>query len=71
MLKSSKCPNPSCNSNSFEAVQEQIKNYKLPVSVIRCESCKTVAGILPAKDAAEIAIKNQELLNEIKKLLSK
>lgn len=43
----SKCPNPKCASEDFEAVEAKISKVIHPMMFIQCSDCETVIGVQP------------------------
>jgi len=71
-MAQSKCLNPNCESNSFEAQTVEIDGYIYGVKFIQCSKCGTVAGVLPFHDTARtVSELSSELFVEIEKLSDK
>jgi len=71
-MAQSKCPNPKCQSNSFEAKTVEMEGYIYGVKFIQCSKCGTVIGVLPFHDTAHtVSELSGELFVEVEKLSDK
>ncbi|MDI9870558.1 hypothetical protein [Flectobacillus roseus] len=44
-MAASRCPNPSCNSSSFETVEKVPNGSRFKLNFIQCSSCGTVVSV--------------------------
>lgn len=57
----SKCPN--CQRTSFETVEETPKDSNFKLMFIRCDSCKTVVGVIDYFNIGNLIHKLADKLN--------
>lgn len=60
-MESSKCPR--CGNTSFETVIETPKNSSFKYQFIRCESCKTVVGVMEYFNVSKLLFNLARKLN--------
>ena len=68
-MSDSKCP--KCEATAFELAAAAIQGANQPNRFVRCAKCRTVVGVLTAKDAGVLAADAVVLLREVQAKLDR
>ena len=61
----SQCPNPSCESHSFQLCTIAVAGASDKLNAIQCARCGTVVSVLTLNDPGKLALDNRDLLKAL------